>query len=127
MSNWSFDVEQKDTSPQKTVSKPSNFSPLQTVTHSVIWCKYWYPTTHTHGKGYQNLSIAKYHSFWLTSLLSDIRILAFAKMNWKCWNLICEVGTAHLGESTFLSNLLAQPYSVAHSEAYLPDSAPNFC
>lgn len=57
---------------------------------SVVWCKYWYPAIHIHGKGYQNPSIAKYHSFWLTSWLHDIRFLAAAKMNWKCWNLICQ-------------------------------------
>ena len=57
---------------------------------SVVWCKYWYPATHIHGKGYQNLSIAKYHSFWLTSWLHDIRLLASAKMNRRCWNLICQ-------------------------------------
>lgn len=90
---------------------------------SGVWCKYRYPATHTQGKGYQNLSIAKYRSFWLTSWLRDIRSLAIAKMNWMCWNLICQslklfIRWVHVSVQTLVRSCL-----VAHSEADLPNLA----
>lgn len=106
---------------QETTSKPSNFPALQNVTHC-LWCDVNIDILRLTLTGYQNLSIAKYHSSRLTSWLHDIRTLASAKMIWKC---LSKSGPANLGGSAFLSKPLAQPHSVAHAEAYVPNSAPN--